>query len=128
MSESSLDALPESWQRIWAEADRYCPDSRHRYEASAIRSAFNDGAHWLIAQVAEATKKSRELIALQEAAGEWTDREAADAFNTRITAAHRDACRVLNAFFGDDFADAMFWSVSLANVATVPTDETEGDE
>ena len=57
----------------------------------------------------------KELEALQEKVGEWTDKAAWSAWNAKVSAAHSAACEALDAMV-PGASDAMFYSVSEVHI------------
>jgi len=87
---------------------------------AALRDGWNEAAaasEQRIADVTTALGVLRDLMSIEEQAGSWTDRQARDAWDARVTKAHRAACEAMDAFFGSDVSEVMFWSVSSAYCA-----------
>jgi hypothetical protein len=97
-------SLPPFWQEIWREAKARDPEP-------AWQSAFNDGAHFVIAVLTEAAKDLVRLRKIDDAHdGPWEDEQAFQVFNRQITEAYHATSERWSEIVGVETVDSM-WAI-----------------
>ncbi len=89
----------------------------------AFRQHLDDDLRRRLA-LTDALNAVRGLMAMRERVGRWTDQEAFNAWNARVTKAHLAACKAFDAYLGAGVSELMFWSTSemYATLPDLPAD------